>query len=182
MMRSSIRSRTVALAVLSLVLGLSLGAGQASALSCFGGPAASALNQYCETVPSSSGHHGSSGGPSAPSGGSTTLASTLPKRVIRQLTPAATGSSSTPAASAPTNRAKRSRHHRASRTSTRDAAAAQPLLTLPAATIHPGATRLSTAAIADVWSPILLLLGVMAILGLLMGGLSFALRRRSASS
>lgn len=179
MISVSIRSRTVVLAVLMLAIGLSIGASEASALTCFGGPAASALNQYCETVPTSSGHHGSSGGPGAPSGGSTTLGSSLPKRVVQQLTAPTNGSSSTPSTA---HGAKSPSSGRSSRKSSRNAAAAQPLLTLPAATIHPGATRLSTAGVADVWSPILVLLVVMAVLGLLMGGLAFALRRRSASS
>lgn len=98
----------LALAV-SLVVSTAIAAPASAAGGC-GGPADSALNQYCESIPSSQ-------GPQRPHPGTPAVAATLPRQVVKQLGGSASGGRQSNAGS-PQSVARRS------------------LLTLPAGSVH----------------------------------------------
>jgi len=188
----SAKARTAALVLAAFVGALCLMTTAAVAKSCAGGPSDSAINQYCESIPTSTG--GQAGGGHSSHAAGSTLASSLPSRIIHQITgttaAAATGASTAPgtstAAGSPTHRrssaTKRpssgrrtaSRHAHKPRVS---AAQRRQLLSLPAATVHPTAYRLSAAS-ANVWAPLTWLIAVLAAIALALAGVAFAVSRR----
>jgi hypothetical protein len=137
------------------------------------GTSASAINQYCETFPTSR-------GPRAPRNGSQQLSSTLPSQVVHQLSGSgATGSSAGPgttptsasAAGSATTGSKPGARHRASKA----ARERRLLLTLPAVHVTPAHFK---AAVTSVWAPYSWLLIVLAGIGVALVALAVGVSRR----
>jgi hypothetical protein len=79
------RRRRVAAAVISIALTVSVGAEPAQALSGCSSGAPSAIDQYCESIPTAN-NGPTSLGPAGTPGGITPLASTLPRPILQRLT------------------------------------------------------------------------------------------------
>lgn len=178
----------LALGLLSVVVFCGLRTPAADAVSCFGGPADSAINQYCESVPTSSGRPSSGGGGSSSSGqGSAsamkggasslqggTLATELPTPLLAQINTApAAGTGGEPRARHPSSAAPASRRSRASE---RMAVARRRLLSLPAAVIQPASLPLRPVS-ANVWTPFMWLAGTLLALALVLAAGAFAINR-----
>lgn len=115
-----------------------------AATGCAGAPAASAIHQYCETFPSSSGPHSATPG-------SSSLANHLPPRLVRQLGAGSNRAAVAIAANggvAQSSQAEAGTAGRQARrtTSTATVAARQRLLTLPAASIQRARLPVRTAS------------------------------------
>lgn len=144
-----------------------------AATGCAGAPAASAINQYCETFPGSTGAQSSKlGGPS--------LGSTLPPRIVRQLIgsgPTVIGAAGTSGGPTTASSGKASGHTGGQR------ATSGGLATLPAASIHRTKTPLRAAS-TSAWSLYgALFVGLaIATLALAVATVLVARRRRSSDS
>lgn len=178
------RFRSIGLVLLGLTLCPWVASASAASHGCAGSSGSnSALNQYCETIPSSTGAQ-----PGA--GGGHSLASTLPAATVRRITGAASGSN--PAgtgASSAVGGGSGSRSRQAvstggraggvapvGRRSAKVSAAAQTraaerrrLLTLPAASRDPRRARLD-AAVTSVWSLYALPVAILAAIALGLAG------------
>jgi hypothetical protein len=173
--------RNFVLVALPIAFALSIAPVGAAARGCISGsnPADSAINQYCETIPTS-------GGPQSAHGSAPSLSSTLPPKIIHEIS--GSGASSSADTEAPEGRSSLTASRRAARsgriartgrvteTAARDR---RLLLTLPAAdrAARATSTRLSAAA-TSVWSPYSGLLIALVTIILALAGTAFALGRR----
>ena len=156
--------------VLVVPLILVLWASSASAATgCAGAPAASAINQYCEMFPSSAGPH-------SPKSGTPSLGTTLPPRLVHQLSGSgAAGSAAGGAATSSRTTASAKGGHGAT------SAARRGLLTLPAASIHRTRAPLRAAS-TSAWSLYSSLFVGLAVLTLALAVATVAIARRRQSS
>jgi hypothetical protein len=194
MLQLSAKARRTFLISAAVVAAFCCAAAVASAKSCVGGPSDSAINQYCESIPSSTGSPSS--GHSSGAGAGSTLATSLPTRIVHQIT--GSGSSGVASSAAPgstavtgstTGTRAKTAHggasHRSAgkhrRTSASDAAARRQLLSLPAVTVRPAALHFNTAS-ADIWAPFTWLLAILAGLALALAAAAFAVGRRRTTS